>query len=373
MTAWIVVFVFLFIFGTLHWKFPYFFRSVRLTVLRGHWTANPYDLDDFSHRRVDHGERQVWPENLVHGITSPAFNRQLSDLKTSAFLVAQNGELIYEKYFGEHRVDTLSNSFSMAKTVMALLAGKAVEEGHLESLDVRISSFFPKYQYTPADQVTIRDLIRMSSGMEWREHYYLPFNETTDAYYGKNLEELILSRKIVETPGKKFAYQSGNTQLLGMILSKVIPGTMSSYLSQHFWKPLGMEYPAFWTVDESSGIEKCFCCIHATARDFLKIGQLFLQNGRWNDHQVISTAFAEEMRQPGFPASPQYGSGLWLDYHHSPPFYLMRGHLGQYVIIIPSREMVICRVGRKYLKTNSPPKLEPEDIYTYVNAWTRDF
>lgn len=371
MAAGIVVFVFLFIVGVLYWKFPYFFRSVRLTIFRGHWTANPYDLQDFPHRRVDHGEAQIWPVSQFHRATSPSFDRQLSDLKTSAFLVAQNGELIYEKYFGQHDVDTPSNSFSMAKTVMALLAGKAVEDGHLESLDVRISSFFPEYQYPLADQVTVRDLIQMSSGMDWREHYYLPFNETTDAYYGKKLEELIFGRKIILPPGKQFAYQSGNTQLLGMVLQKVLPGTLSSYLSQHFWKPLGMEYPAFWTIDETSGIEKCFCCIHATARDFLKIGQLLLQNGRWNDRQLISSAFVEEMRQPVFPDSPQYGGGLWLDYTHDPPFYLMRGHLGQYVIIIPSCDMVICRLGRKYLKTNSPPRLEPEDIYTYVNAWTR--
>src|SRR5690606_32359073 len=177
------------------------------------------------------------------------------------------------------------------------------------------------------------------------------------------------NRKIGTLPGRKFEYQSGNTQLLGMILEQVLPVNLSTYLSEKFWMPMGMESTGYWTMDVTSGIEKTYCCIHATARDFMRFGQLLLQNGTWNGQQLLGTSYIDEMRRAGFQSSPQYGAGLWLDMDYDPPFYLMRGHLGQYVIVLPHSDTVICRLGRKYRKENAtPPRLDPSDIYTYVDG-----
>ncbi|MBY5959743.1 beta-lactamase family protein [Membranicola marinus] len=354
----------------LHYFFPYFFKAFRLTILRGHRTATIYDLPDFKSRTIFGGVALPWPTEprKEMGQLSSDFAKKLANMKTSAFLVAQNGVMVHESYYDDHSKDTLSNSFSIAKTIVALLAGKAIEDGYLAGLDQRVSTFFPQYNYPQADHLTIRDLIRMSSGMDWKENYYLPLNETTDAYYGDRLSELILSRKILQQPGKEFNYQSGNTQLLGMILDQVLPMSLSDYLSERFWKPLGMEQDAHWTIDEASDIEKTYCCIHATARDFMKFGQLFLQEGNWAGENLISSDFLKEMRTVGFAASPQYGAGLWLDDSYSTPFYLMRGHLGQYVIVIPSKDLVICRIGQKYRKDDNPPRLQLEDIYMYVDG-----
>lgn len=361
----IVLLVFL-----LNFFYPYFFKAFRLTILRGNGTATPYDLHDFENRSIPNGEAIPWDKrtDTDGDLLQDDFEKQLTGMKTSAFLVVRDGKLVHESYFGIHKQDTLSNSFSMAKTIVALLTGKAIEEGYLNSMDQRVADFFPRYNYPRADSLTIRDLIRMSSGMDWNENYYLPLNETTEAYYGNRLPELILSRKIIHAPGKVFNYQSGNTQLLGMILAQVLPVNLSTYLSDKFWKPLGMEHEASWTIDETSGLEKTYCCIHATARDFLKFGQLFLQDGKWNGEELISASFLTEMRAVGFASSPQYGAGLWLDDSYSPPFYLMRGHLGQYVIIIPSERLVICRLGEKYMKDDNPPRLQLEDIYMYVDG-----
>lgn len=354
----------------LDYFFPYFFKAFRLTILRGNRTATIYDLDDFKNRTIPADEPSPWidSDDVDRFSLDDDFEKRLTGMKTSAFLIARDGKLIHESYFGAHKQDTLSNSFSIAKTIVALLTGKAIEEGYLESMDQRVADIFPQYNYPPADQLTIRDLIRMSSGMDWNENYYLPLNETTNAYYGKRLTELILSRKIVHSPGKVFKYQSGNTQLLGMVLEQVLPVNLSTYLSEKFWKPMGMEQEARWTIDEASGLEKTYCCIHASARDFLKFGQLFLQDGVWNDEKLISASFLEDMRTIGFSSSPQYGAGFWLDDSYTSPFYLMRGHLGQYVIVIPSRQIVICRLGKKYMKDDNPPRLQLEDIYMYVDG-----
>lgn len=354
----------------LNYFFPYFLTAFRLTILRGHLTATPYDLADFKNREISSGNDMRWPEaeNYNRLLMSEEFKRQHEEMKTSAFLIARNGELIHEQYFDIHERNTLSNSFSMAKTIVTLMAGKAIEEGYIGNMDQKVADFFPEYAYPPADQLTLRDLMQMSSGMDWNENYYLPLNETTDAYYGDRLPELILSRKIIDAPGRSFNYQSGNTQLLGMILDKVLPTNLSNYLSDKFWKPMGMEHTAYWTIDESTGLEKTYCCIHATARDFLKFGQLFLQDGQWNHTTLISKKFMDEMRSVGFSSTPQYGAGLWLDDSYDPPFYLMRGHLGQYVIVLPSENMTICRLGEKYMKDDDPPRLQLEDIYMYVDG-----
>lgn len=370
MIIWISLVAVILLVFLLNYFFPYFFKAFRLTLMRGRWTATPYDLQDFSTRAVSAGRSAMWPKGIDYNQFRPSkpFDRQLNGMKTSALLVAKNGQLIYEKYFGRHEEGTLSNSFSMAKTIVALMTAKAIEEGYIKSMDQKVSDFFAKYKYHPADKLTVRDLIRMSSGMDWKENYYLPFNETTDAYYGRHLAELILSRKILNTPGQSFNYQSGNTQLLGMILNKVLPTTLSLYLSEKFWKPMGMEHTAYWTIDDSTGMEKTYCCIHATARDFLRFGQLILQDGKWNGVELIPSSFIREMKTVGFPASPQYGAGLWLDDSHDPSFYLLRGHLGQYVIVIPSENIVICRLGEKYMNDDNPPRLQLEDIYMYVDG-----
>ena len=370
MTQWIFLVVVVLLIFLLNHYYPYFFKAFRLTLLRGRWTAAPYDLYDFESRTIASGKGTSWERGGFYGKLemSNGFASEVSRLKTSALLVAQSGELVHEEYFGSHQRETLSNSFSMAKTIVALMTGKAIEDGYIRDLDQKVSDFISGYDYPPADELSIRDLLRMSSGMNWKENYYLPFNETTEAYYGNQLQELILSRKIVDKPGQTFNYQSGNTQLLGIILNKVLPVSLSEYLSRSFWKPMGMEHEAYWTIDKASEVEKTYCCIHATARDFLKFGQLLLQNGRWNDAQLISSEFLEDMRNVGFRDSPQYGSGVWLDNTYDPKFYLMRGHLGQYVIVIPSREVVICRLGHRYMKDGNPPRLQLDDIYMYVEG-----
>lgn len=370
MIVGIIFVLFLLLLFGLHYFYPYFFKAFRLTLLRGQWTASPYDLDDFPHRSIPNETPVPWScdSGYNKGECSEAFKKRLQEMKTSAFLVTRHGKLIHEQYFGDHKGESLSNSFSMAKTIVALLTGRAIEDGYLSGLEQRVSEFFPEYLYSPADKLTIKDLIRMSSGMDWEENYYLPFNVTTEAYYGGNLSKLILERKIVDQPGSAFNYQSGNTQLLTMILHQVLPGSISDYLSECFWVPLGMENNAYWSVDSIDGIEKGYCCIHATARDFLKFGQLFLQEGRWNDKVLIPSDFLRFMQTIGFSNSPQYGGGLWLDDTHRPPFYLMRGHLGQYVIVLPSEGIAICRIGEKYMKDDHPPRLQLEDIYDYVDG-----
>ena len=150
----------------------------------------------------------------------------------------------------------------------------------------------------------------MASGLNWEEHYYSPFSMTAKAYYDDNISELIESLAIDEKPGESFKYLSGNTQLLGMIITKAVGKSLSEYLSQSIWKPLGMRDTAYWQLDGiDNGMEKTYCCIASNARDFAKIGQLFSQNGQWNGEQIIKPTFIEIATKTRFEGSP-YGYGF---------------------------------------------------------------
>jgi len=159
-------------------------------------------------------------------------------------------------------------------------------------------------------------------------------------------------RKVLREPGVEFEYSSGSTQLLGVLLENALKAkdpslTISQHLSRSLWTPLGMSSDAIYTLDrdgDQGGIERTYCCIFATAKDFAKLGQLLLQDGAWRGQQLLKKEFVDQMRQPDL--KPFYGHSLWMDWKYKHPFYLMQGHQGQYVIIVPSKELVVVRLGQ---------------------------
>lgn len=351
-------------------QYPYMIKAIRYTILKGQWTTGLKDYQFFETRKISTENPEPWlSSHLLGEVSMPAETLAIAQkLKTTAFLVAKEGEIIFELYDRGYKKSTLSNSFSMAKSIVTLLLGAAIDDGYISSLDENVSQYFPQYQQGLGANLTVGDLARMSSGMDWTEYYYSPINVTTEAYYGNQLSQLILNRKIISPPGQSFNYLSGNTQLLAMVLDQVLPMSLSEYLSVKFWKPMGMEYDARWMIDPVSNIERSYCCINATARDFLKMGQLFLQKGQWKDQTLISRSMVEKMTYPFFEESPQYGYGLWLDLSYTYPFYMMRGHLGQYTIVIPSENIVITRLGHRKSKHKVEEKDMTLDIYQYIDG-----
>ena len=131
----------------------------------------------------------------------------------------------------------------------------------------------------------------MSSGLNWTEDYYNPIGQTAEAYYGTSLRSLVINLKVVEEPGKVFKYHSSCTQLLGFILEKATGKTISEYASEKLWKPMGVKHSALWSTDTKNGDEKAFCCINSNARDFARLGKLYLDYGSWDGVQLVDTSF----------------------------------------------------------------------------------
>lgn len=336
----------------------YIFRGVQLTYLKGENTANIDDYVDFDNRTIRAKNTIAWDKspNFDQIKLTSTLQQALDSDDTVAFAIIKDGKLLYENYWQGYSADSHTNSFSMAKTVTTMLYLKAVEDGYIGSIDEPITKWLPEYADNKyAQNCTLADFSAMTSGYDWTEDYYFPINPTAESYYGHDLVKQMVNRDFVESCGGKFEYSSGDTQMLGIALSRALEPhgyTISSYLEEKFWQPLGMQGDAYWSLDGSESIEKVYCCLNASALDFAKFGQLLLNGGEWQGEQLISKEHVDFMITPNaqaFPkGSPQvYGHSVWTDMDSPVPFYGMLGHLGQRVLVLPEENVIIVRLGKQ--------------------------
>ncbi len=347
--------------------YDYILKGVRVVYMTGHTTAFIDDYEYFDNRVIDNNKPQPLPQHPAYNQTetTPTLDSIHKALGTSAFLVIKNDQIWHEYYADDYQHPRLTNSFSMAKSITTMLLGKAIEDGYIEGLNQKVIDFFPNLKGEFVQELSVGDLASMSSGLNWDENYYSPFSMTAQAYYDQNIRDLILSLAVDEAPNQSFKYLSGNTQLLGMVIEKAINQPLSNYLSDSFWKPLGMESHALWQLDGlDSGMEKTYCCIASNARDFSKIGMLYKNHGKWNNQQLLDSTFTAISTQHKFEESPEYGYGFWLSNHLGKESFIMRGILGQYVITVPEDNVIITRLGHE----RSTVKIDgfPEDMYVYM-------
>ena len=346
----------------------YLLRAVRTIYFRGYTTAFLEDYTHFPNREIKKGTAQPW--NIAKDYNSveatPILAKTHKELQTVAFLIIKNDSIWHESYFDGFDKDSKTNSFSMAKSVITAALGKAIMQGKIKSLDQKVSDFFPELKGEFAKDVTVGDLSSMASGLNWDEKYYSPFSIVTRAYFDDDLKKVILGLEINEKPGQSFKYLSGATQLLAMCIEKATGEYVSDYVSKNFWQPMGAENDALWQLDhEPDGIEKAYCCIASNARDFARFGKLYKQNGKWNGEQILDSTFVKKCITPRFKGSPQYGYGWWMHNISGKELFYMRGHLGQFVIVIPEDDLIIVRLGHlKGLQTATDP--HSNDLYTYV-------
>ena len=352
--------------------YSYLLRAVTKIYFTGHTTAFLSDYQQFENRVLPASENpQPWP--LHKNYNSVDLSERLEvfhrETKTVAFVMFKNDSLYIEKYYDGYGPDSKSNSFSVAKSFISALLGRAIKDGKIKSLDQKVKEFIPELQGPYADQVTVGDLSSMASGQKWDEAYYSPLSVTTAAYFEKDLGKLILQQPIDEAPGKKYIYKSGTTQLLGMVLTKATGKSLTDYLYETLWNPMGAEYESYWQIDsEENELEKAYCCIASNARDFARMGKLYKDYGKWEGQVLLDSSFVAKSIQARFPESPEYGYGWWLKSYKGHDVFMMRGHLGQYVMVFPKENIILVRLG--HTKGPDGPTGDPftPDIYTYMEA-----
>ncbi len=360
--AFVVVLAYLF-------DVDYLLKAFRTIYVKGHTTAYLEDYKEFDNRIIAKSNlAQPWAIHKAYNQVkaTPKLEQLHQSLGTVAFLIIKNDSLWYENYYDGFDKDSKSNSFSMAKSVVSASLGKAIMEGKIKSLDQPVADFFPQFAVGKAARMTVGDLSSMASGLNWDESYYSPFSITTRAYFDDDLNKVILGLSVMEEPGKHYRYLSGNTQLLAMVVEKATGESLANYVSDKFWKPMGAENEAFWQTDHKAGIVKAFCCIASNARDFGRFGKLYKQYGKWNGQQILDSAFVAKSITPRFSDSPEYGYGWWLSNYKGKKIGYMRGHLGQYVIVIPEDELIIVRLGHQkgFQSTTSP---HSNDFFVYID------
>lgn len=362
---WLIGVIVLLVILAYIFDYNYILRGARIVYFTGHSSAFIDDYPYFENDVIEKGNRiDQWPEHINYNTVeaTDALKKAHQDYESVAYLIIKSDSVFYEWYADGYGKDSKTNSFSMAKSIVTSMLGKAIMEGYIKNLDQPISDFYPQYA---GKKTTVGDLSSMASGLDWVEHYTSPFSVTARANYDDDLAETILNQEIVEEPGQQFKYLSGSTQLLGMIIQKATGKTLANYLSESFWQPLGMSNDALWQLDDDDNrLAKAFCCISSNARDFARFGKLYKDDGQWNGEQLLDSTFVATATHSRFKGEP-YGYGFWISNYKNKHIFTMRGILGQYVITIPEDDLIIVRLGHH--RASSFSNSYTSDFYTYID------
>lgn len=333
------------------------------------------DIDNhlfFENRVVKAGDPKAWSRSAMFNTyeLSNSDSIVLASYETTGFVVIQEGELRFEQYWETYSDSSYSNSFSMAKSITSLLVGAAIDEGLIASVDDPASKYLSDLQGTDRDKVTIKQLLQMTSGIGFDEHYGDPFGFMAQAYYGDELYAKTLNYKLETEPGTQWKYLGGNTLLLSYIVEEVTGKPLSKYASEKLWTPLQAQESAQWTYDETSNRERAYCCFYSNARDYARLGELVLCDGNWKGEQLISPEYIEESVSPAMVADASgspvdfYGYQWWMTEWKGRKVEYMRGILGQYIFVIPETQTVIVRLGHK--RSDERVNGVPKDVFDYL-------
>lgn len=283
-----------------------------------------------------------------------------------ALLVMQGGRLQHEWYASGWEAGSLTQSQSMHKSLQALLIGVAIEAGHIQSEQDPIGRYVTEWEDDPRGGITLQQLMMMSSGLA---RYRFTLNPFTDdyrwLYSGDTLGPVLRTPQADWSPGEKFDYNNINSELLGLVLERASGQRYAKLLEAGLWQPMGGSEARVW-LDREGGDAFTSCCLMATARDWARLGQVMLNRGEFAGRRIVSAEWIDRMVSPA-PVSRWYGWQTWLAYERdvnprarlasaggayarSEPFladdvYYFSGRGAQRVYVVPSRELVVVRLG----------------------------
>jgi CubicO group peptidase (beta-lactamase class C family) len=301
------------------------------------------------------------PQTTIEPAAMAAAEKYATDTQSVALLIFHRGALRYEKYWPGYDRDFRTDPFSAHKTVLALLYGVAIQDGVIKSVDEPAANYLPEWRNDARKDITIKDLLQMSSGLEVvRFGTWKSFSLTL----GSDITETALSIPAERPHGSEFQYVNANSQALGIILQRASGKRYAEYLASRLWSRIGAPTAYVW-LDREGGMPRTFCCIYTTARGWMQIGLLLKNSGRVGDEQVVPPEWIAEMLTPA-ATNPNYGYQIWLGsppgkarryndktvtaYHSeafiAPDIYFIDGFGGQRVYVVPSQDLIIVRTGR---------------------------
>lgn len=302
------------------------------------------------------------PENF--SVADERLNTQdfLADSGTTGILVIKDGVIRYEEYFRGSAEDKQHISWSMGKSFVSALFGIAIDEGHIRSIEEKVTDYVPELKGSGYDGVRIKDVLQMSSGVKFNEDYgdfHSDINRFSRAVaFGSSLDDFSASLVREKEPGTYNHYVSIDTQVLGMILDRALDVSLTEYLRVKIWEPLGMEHPAYWLKDDFE-MELALGGLNVTLRDYAKFGWLYLNNGQWQGQQLVPAHWVKDSVTPDAPhlmpgrdnpnssSSNGYGYQWWIPLDAEDEF-LAQGIYHQYIYIDPDQNLVVVKTSANH-------------------------
>jgi CubicO group peptidase (beta-lactamase class C family) len=299
---------------------------------------------------------------------------------TTGLLVARGDTILLERYRYARNDRHRFTSWSMAKTVTAMLVGIAIAEGRIRSVDDLAEAYVPALAGTEYGRTTLRHLLQMSSGVRFREEYtgdddVSQLARDTFVRLGPGGADAVkkFNERVVPA-GTRFSYASVETQVLGLVLTSAIGRPVAAYLEEKIWQPIGAEADATWLIDRS-GQEVTFCCLNAVLRDYARLGLLLAHDGNWRGRQVVPAAWVRDATSrhpeqrhlwPG-TATPFYGYGYqtWIFPSEQRRFALL-GVRGQTIAIDPQSRLVMVQTAVRKQPAGGPAARETSRLWNAV-------
>lgn len=335
------------------------------------------DVRIFPERIIEAGETHSFierghvgtPYEVEYSYNGETHKEILDDLLkrtgTRAFLILKDDQLIFETYLESSRKE-INTSFSTAKSFSSALIGAAIADGFIGSVNDLVIQYIPEIAGRGLDELTIRDLLMMNSGIRYlHSHeipfYMSPFSDDALTYYPPDLRKVALSVSASGAPiGEAFRYNNYHMLLEGLILERATGMKVAEYLEERIWLPMGAEFPASWSMDSvHSGFEKMESGLNARAVDYARFGLIFLHNGYWNGVQILPEAWVVESTQPLHPDPRTWETmtevldyGGYYKYHwwgivNADGTYDFHSHgkYDQIIYVAPRKNVVIVRLG----------------------------
>lgn len=294
------------------------------------------------------------PELTLSGDLDAYFEQQ----HLAGLIVLSGGEVRLEKYAKSLSSETNWSSFSIAKSVSPTLVGAAIKDGYIKGTDDLVTDYIPELKGSAYDTVTIRHLLTMTSGVKWNENYGSAKSEVAKFIRhkpeaGSNSIVSFMRALTREHPlGTRFNYNTGETNLVGVLLSKATGKSLSAYLSEKIWKPYGMESDALWALDQD-GAEIGGCCISARLRDYARFGQFIMDGAKIDGVPIVPKGWMEAATTSQHVFSENQGYGyLWWTYPNQS--YISKGIFGQQIAIVPTHDYLIVTLSNWPTATGTP-------------------
>ncbi|MCC5950939.1 MAG: serine hydrolase [Acidimicrobiia bacterium] len=284
---------------------------------------------------------------------------------TQGVVVVRHGDIVAEWYAEDRDQDSWATSWSIAKSFASALVGIAIDEGLIAGVDVPMTDYYPEWEGTTRETMTLRHVLTMSSGLDWSESYNPSTAATSNIIrmVAQELDQLAYVRSIEAdaTPGTRFRYSSGDSMLLSGVIEQATGMPAHEYAQDKLFDPLGIDQIEQWR--DAVGNTLTYCCVDTTTRGFARFGQLYLQDGRWGDEQVVPSSWVAASVTPS-ATSAGYGYQWWLNSVGGIPYFSARGHDGQFVYVVPSLDLVVARNGT-YHKADAEPIADP-NLFVYI-------